>query len=207
MNIMYCAVKVFRKIFNRAAINNSKLEKTVRVDVGSLVINSSIMKHSYVGEHTSIIECEVGAFTSISNYCAVGGGAHPIDWVSTSPVFNSSKGILKQKLSQNAYNPFRCTRIGNDVWIGSHCLIKAGVTIGNGAIVGMGSVVTSDVGPYEIWAGNPARCIRKRFSEEMIFKLKETEWWELSDIELSKMGILIPHPEDFVTELEKQRNL
>ena len=54
-------------------------------------------------------------------------------------------------------------RIGNDVWIGTEAKILEGITIGDGAVIGMGSIVTKDVEPYAIYAGNPARCIRKRF--------------------------------------------
>ena len=60
------------------------------------------------------------------------------------------------------------TTIGDDVWIGARCIIMAGVTIGNGAIVGAGSVVTHDVLPYQIVAGTPAKFIRNRFTEEQI---------------------------------------
>ena len=77
--------------------------------------------------------------------------------------------------------------IGNDVWIGNRVMIKAGVNIADGAVIGMGSIVTKDIGPYEIWAGNPARMIRKRFDDETIAALEEMKWWNWNDekIELS----------------------
>lgn len=67
--------------------------------------------------------------------------------------------------------------IGNDVWIGYEAVILAGVTIGDGAIVGAGSVVTKDIPPYTIVGGVPARPIRKRFSEETIIFLLKMKWW------------------------------
>jgi len=68
--------------------------------------------------------------------------------------------------------------IGNDVWIGSGATIMSGVTIGDGAVIGAKAVVTKDVEPYAIVAGNPARLIRKRFDEQTIQKLLEIRWWD-----------------------------
>lgn len=67
--------------------------------------------------------------------------------------------------------------IGNDVWIGYDAIIMAGVTIGNGAIIGTRAVVTKDVEPYSIVGGVPAKEIRKRFSTDIIARLQELQWW------------------------------
>ncbi len=72
-------------------------------------------------------------------------------------------------------------RIGNDVWIGTHCVILGGVTIGNGAVIAANSVVTKDVPPYAIAAGSPAKVISYRFDEVMIADLQKLEWWNWSD--------------------------
>jgi virginiamycin A acetyltransferase len=68
--------------------------------------------------------------------------------------------------------------VGNDVWIGYNATIMAGVTIGDGAIIGTNSVVTKDVEPYAIVGGNPAKLIKKRFSEEEVKDLLEIKWWD-----------------------------
>lgn len=70
------------------------------------------------------------------------------------------------------------TVIAHDVWFGHQCLIMPGVTIGSGAIIGTGAVVTKDVAPYSIVAGNPARVIKYRFSEEVIADLLDIAWWD-----------------------------
>lgn len=75
--------------------------------------------------------------------------------------------------------------IGNDVWIGYEAVIMAGVTIGNGAIIGTRAVVTKDVPPYTIVGGVPARPIRKRFSDEVVQKLQEMQWWDWPDEEIA----------------------
>ena len=67
--------------------------------------------------------------------------------------------------------------VGNDVWIGYDAVIMAGVTIGDGAIIGTRAVVTKDVEPYSIVGGVPAKEIRKRFTPEIIKKLMEIQWW------------------------------
>lgn len=68
--------------------------------------------------------------------------------------------------------------IGNNVWIGDHVIILSGVTIGDGAVLGAGAVVTQSVPPYGIAVGNPARVIKKRFSEEIIAQLITVQWWD-----------------------------
>jgi virginiamycin A acetyltransferase len=68
--------------------------------------------------------------------------------------------------------------IGNDVWIGAGCKILSGVTIGNGAIIGANAIVTNDIPPYAIAAGNPARVIKFRFSNEIIQNLEKIKWWD-----------------------------
>ena len=76
--------------------------------------------------------------------------------------------------------------IGNDVWIGYEAVILAGVTIGDGAIIGARAVVTKDVPPYTIVGGVPAKPIRRRFPEEIINELLSLRWWELPPEQISK---------------------
>lgn len=79
--------------------------------------------------------------------------------------------------------------VGNDVWIGTDVLVVCGnkkLKIGNGAVIGAGSVVTKDVPPFAVVAGNPARVIKYRFSREVIQKLEELKWWDWPASELRK---------------------
>lgn len=100
------------------------------------------------------------------------------------------------------------TVVGNDVWIGQNVTILPGVHIGDGAIIGLNSVVASNVEPYTIVAGNPARLIRKRFDEELTEMLLEFRWW---DKEIEEINALIPlltssDLEHVKSELRKQLN-
>ena len=81
------------------------------------------------------------------------------------------------------------TIIGNDVWIGQNAVILPGVQIGDGAIIGANCVVGSDVSPYTIVAGNPAKMLRKRFDDELIDLMLRFKWWEKS---IEEIDGLIP---------------
>ncbi len=117
---------------------------------------------------------------TIGSYCSIGpevlivlDGEHDTTRLSTYP-FSLSHNI------QDRDHPFSRgdVTIGNDVWIGARTIILSGVNIGDGACIGAGSVVTRDVPPYSIVAGNPARIIKKRFQDELITKLSMLNWAE-----------------------------
>jgi hypothetical protein len=74
--------------------------------------------------------------------------------------------------------------IGHDVWLGDYSIIRGGISVGNGAVVGAGAVVTKDVPDYAVVAGVPASILRKRFSEEEIAWLQKFAWWNLSEQQL-----------------------
>ena len=83
------------------------------------------------------------------------------------------------------------TVIGNDVWIGQNAVILPGVYIGDEAIIGASSVVGSDVTPYTIVVGNPARTLRKRFDDELIGLLLDLQWWDKSIEEIDSLIALL----------------
>ncbi|WP_302847835.1 CatB-related O-acetyltransferase [Azotobacter beijerinckii] len=82
--------------------------------------------------------------------------------------------------------------MGNDVWIGANVSLMPGVTIGDGSVVATASVVTKDIPAYEIWGGNPAKFIKKRFSDETISVLKLLEWWRFHPRDLAKFPMNEP---------------
>ena len=194
---------VIARIINRrpCAIKNCKIHKKAAVGNGAQLVNCSMDRYSYL-YGSAAVHTDFGAFCSIASGTTIGGGGHPTDWVSSSPVFYKGKNVLKKNFSGREFVEFKKTTIGNDVWIGSKCLIKGGVTIGDGVIIGMGSVVTKDIPPYEIWAGNPAKCIRKRFDDETIEKLLEIKWWEWDEEKLQKYAHLFNEPENLIKELD-----
>jgi len=141
---------------------------------------------SYIGEYSNIIG-------KVGRYCSIGGNVtilsltHPVKRnVSTSPCFYSTKKqagftyVKNQKFSESRFveGEKYPVIIGNDVYIGYGVIIIAPVVIGDGAVVAAGSVVTKNVEPYSIVAGNPAKTIRKRFEDEEIEKLLAIRWWD-----------------------------
>lgn len=195
--IIYLLSKLIKKS-NLPAIRNSFIHTQSKICSGSHVVNTNIDKYTYVGNFCTIIETDIGKFSSIADNCTIGGASHPIEWVSTSPVFHEGRNILRKNFSTHEFKTSQTTIIGNDVWVGNNCLIKSGISIADGAVIGMGSVVTKNVGPYEIWAGNPARLIKKRFSENVINELIKSKWWELTDNELKELAPYINNYEKFL---------
>ena len=126
----------------------------------------------------------------IGKFCSIACGAkflfnsanHTLSSLSTYPfpLFFEEWGLEKKGVTK-AWDNKGDIVIGNDVWIGYEAVIFAGVTIGDGAIIGTRAVVTKDVPPYTIVGGVPAKPIKKRFSEETISALLEIQWWNWSE--------------------------
>lgn len=147
-------------------------------------------EYSYIGEMSHLSDqTKVGRYCSIANLVTIGAQPHRLNWLGTYPFL------------QLATVP---TFIGNDVWIGSGAVILAGVRVGDGAVIGAGSVVTKDVPPYAIVVGNPAKVKRYRFTPEVIEGLLETKWWELSEEEAMKLPV--SNPEACIEELRRRAN-
>lgn len=197
--------KFFKKILRGKCVINSKIHKTAKVNSGATIIASTIGRYSYTCYDDEIVNCEIGQFCSISDEVVIGGAEHPTDWVSTSPVFQKVKHSgPKRKFSEFDYNGIKKTVVGNDVWIGRRAIIKAGVNLGDGSVVGSGAVVTKDVPPYAVVAGVPAKVLRYRFDEETIKCLLQSEWWNLPDEEIEKYAHLIKDPIAFIKALKKR---
>jgi acetyltransferase-like isoleucine patch superfamily enzyme len=129
---------------------------------------------------------ESGAKLSIGRYGSIAddvhillGGNHRTDYVTTYP-FGAMTGIWPEAAGREDFSVTKGeVRIGNDVWLGSGCMIMSGVTIGDGAVVASRAVVTRDVAAYAIVGGNPAQLIRNRFDQETVARLLASRWWDL----------------------------
>ncbi|MEE3497473.1 MAG: CatB-related O-acetyltransferase, partial [Butyrivibrio sp.] len=132
----------------------------------------------------------------IGKFCQIAAGVefvmndanHQMNAVTTFP-FYTLEG-WEMSAPDPSEMPFKGdTVIGNDVWIGQNAVILPGVHIGDGAIIGANSIVGSDVDPYTIVAGNPAKPLRKRFDDELIELLLRFKWWDRS---IEEINTLIP---------------
>lgn len=120
----------------------------------------------------------IGKFCSIASgvQFLLNGGNHLTEAISSFPFAIFGHG-WENAMQDKAYPVRGSITVGNDVWIGHEAVILPGVTIGDGCIIGAQSVVTKSVEPYTIVGGNPAKPIKKRFSEEEIETLLKIEWW------------------------------
>lgn len=134
---------------------------------------------------------EIGAFCSIGSRVAINPFNHPLNWLSIHefqfnprswdfmPEYNSF-----ERLERTA-DMFHYARIGNDVWMAHNVSVLAGADVGDGAVIGAGSVVAASVPPYAIVAGAPAKILRYRFDEKTIERLLRVRWWDFDLADLS----------------------
>lgn len=141
---------------------------------------------------------ESGRKLTIGRYCSIAdkveillGGDHRLDWASTYP-FAAMRGHFPDAQAPEDFHASRGdVVIGHDVWLGSGCLILSGVTVGHGAVVAARAVVTRDVAPYAVVAGNPAREVRRRFPPDVVEALVAAAWWDRPQAEVSRLVPLL----------------
>ena len=161
----------------------------------------------------------IGRYCSFGEDVQIGRQNHPTTWISTSPsfyigdqIFDLGEGFTgaadyhrcRFDFADRPPTRARITRIGNDVWIGHGAIVNAGVTIGDGAIVAAGAVVTKDVPPYAVVAGNPAVIKKMRVPPALISPLLRLRWWRFAPWQMTHLD-----PSDlpkFVRGLEEMRD-
>lgn len=195
-------MRLFSKISFFTMLHNSKVHKTSAIEPGCRIYRTKIGRYTYISRNCTITNSEIGSFCSIADNVMISPGKHPVDFVSTSPVFYSERNILKKCFNKTDFKESDETIIGNDVWIGSHAFIKGGVEIGDGSIIGAYTIVTKNIEPYSIVVGNPGRTIRKRFDDNTITRLLRSEWWNLDDKVLQVKAKNIDKIESFLEEVK-----
>lgn len=180
-------------IFNRGVSffalidHKSKISKKAKINRGAKVYDSIIDSFTYIGPKTEIICADIGRFCSIANNCSVGLATHSLMNISSSPIFTAkTNGTGHSWTNTNSFEEIKRVKIGNDVWIGTRVIIMGGVKIGNGAIIGAGSIVTKDLPDYSIAVGVPAKVIKYRFDKPIIDKLQEINWWDFPEEKLKE---------------------
>ena len=157
-------------------------------------------KYSYANGQFIIRSWDEGAHIFIGSFCSIAdnitvflGGNHRTDWVTTFPFGHVFKDRFPAGDINGSGHPTTKGHvvIENDVWIGSSCTIMSGVTVGSGSVIAAESVVINDVEPYSIVAGNPAKLIKKRFSEKIIERFLKMSWWDYSEEIINKIVPLL----------------
>lgn len=175
-----CNFGIYNTLHGGAKLDNVFLGdyNTIYNDVK--LSNVKIGDYSYVASYSKLANLEIGKFSSIGPEVYAGLGKHPSrNFVSTHPIFYSPLGQLEITFVSNSFfKEFEHIKIGSDVWIGARAIILDGVTVGDGAIVAAGAVVTKDVPPYAVVGGVPARVLRYRFEPSEIEYLLKSKWWD-----------------------------
>lgn len=160
--------------------SDAALGEGVRLDEGVAVLKQcSIGNWSYMRSGSKLWHgSSVGAYCSIGENVLIGTPEHPKNYLSTSPtLYQCAK--LKPEKPWPMDDVLEPAHVENDVWIGNSVIIRGGVRIGTGSIVGAGAVMTRDVEPYSIVAGVPAKVIGHRFDKPLAQALLSSRWWEL----------------------------
>jgi acetyltransferase-like isoleucine patch superfamily enzyme len=128
------------------------------------------------GEDAKLV---IGKFCSIAPRVRIFlGGNHNANWISTYPFGHINQGTFGEDKLPGHPSTNGDVNIGNDVWIGYGSTLMSGVSVGSGAVIAANSHVVKDIPSYEIWGGNPARFIRRRFTPDIVTKLVEISWWD-----------------------------
>lgn len=189
----------------KTIINVKPTIKNKNIIVGDFTYFADTDFEKYVTHHYDFIgdKLIIGKFCQIAagvNF-VMNGANHQMNAVTTFP-FYIFEGWEQPAPALNKLSLKGDTIIGNDVWIGQNATILPGVHIGDGAIIGLNSVVGSDVEPYTIVAGNPAKVIRKRFDNQLIKLLLKLKWWDKSIKEINELIPILT--DDNLVEVKKK---
>ncbi|WP_376747113.1 CatB-related O-acetyltransferase [Chryseobacterium binzhouense] len=164
-------------------LSNSYFGRYNMIGKNAVLINSSLQDFSYISDFSVVNGTEIGKYCSIGPNVRIGPGKHPTHTiVSTHPsIYSNPSNLLKNYSKADHFFYEKKVVIGNDVWIGANAVILDGVKIADGAIVGANSVVTTDVEPYAIVIGTPAKIVKYRFTDDEIAFLMNLKWWDKGD--------------------------
>ena len=169
---------------------NQKIEPYTLFLTGNSVWSMGSFSFSWTSSWTSWkTNVSVGRYCSIAGSSRIFGSEHPYSRFSSSGVIYDRNFVsffpeYEKEAEKNNFvvepfvTPPRSLTIGNDVWIGSHCAFKPGITIHDGAVIATGAVVTKDVPPYAIVGGVPAKVIKMRFPDNIIWEMLKLQWWD-----------------------------
>jgi acetyltransferase-like isoleucine patch superfamily enzyme len=193
------------KFYPGAIVSNS-IFGNYNVIFNDVLMDSCILgDHSYIQKNAAIFNARIGKFCSIASGVSIGPGIHKMNGVSTHPAFYLKNTPLKKTFSNyDSINSSKTTIIGHDVWIAERAILVDGVSIGTGAIIAAGAVVTKDVEPYAIVGGIPAKHIKYRFEENERKLLLASKWWDLPEEWLMNNYSLFSDIPKFLQKIENK---
>jgi len=169
---------------------NSNFRKYCEIGKGSRILNVTMGDYSYCDRYADIANAWIGKFANIASFVRIGATDHPMDRASMHHFLYRSPDYWDDVEIDQDWFEKRASRrvtIGHDTWIGHNAQIKPEITIGHGAIVASGAVVTKDVAPFTIVAGVPATPMRERFDRKITERLIALSWrnWSHDQIRLA----------------------
>ena len=162
-------------------ITRSEFGAFVEIGKGSRIANTVMGDYSYCDRYADIANARIGKFANIAAFSRIGATDHPLDTAACHHFLYRSDDYWDDAARDDDFFARRTARlahIGHDTWIGAGAMVKPEVTLGHGAVVAAGAVVTRDVDPYTIVAGTPARVLRLRQPREVADRLIALAWWD-----------------------------
>ena len=162
-------------------ITESTFGRYCEIGQGSRVQHTVMGDYSYCDRLCDIANAEIGKFANIASFVRLGASDHPLDRASLHHFMYRSAYYWPDEADDAAWFAARRARrvvIGHDTWIGHNAQVKPEVTVGHGAVVAAGAVVTKDVAPFMIVAGVPAKPMRERLPGPVAERLMALAWWD-----------------------------
>ncbi len=148
---------------------------------GSRLAHVAMGDYSYCDRYCDLANAEFGKFANIASYVRVGATDHPLDRASLHHFLYRSASYWEDAENDSHWfdkRRARVARIGHDTWIGHNAQVKPEVTVGHGAVIAAGALVTRDVAPYTIVAGVPAQPLRARLAPDLAERMMALAWWD-----------------------------
>ena len=162
-------------------LTDATLGAYTQIQANSVLHGVVIGDYTYCAGYNQIYYAQIGKFCSIASFVRINPGNHPTYTRVAQHHFTYRSrmfGFGGDDADFFAWRERDKVLIGNDVWIGHNAIVMPGVSVGNGAVIGAGAVVTKDVEPYSIVAGVPAKMIKMRFAAELIEGIEKCRWWD-----------------------------
>jgi len=176
---------------------NTKLYKPYRIN------DVEVGNYTYIARNAIITYAKIGKFCSIGPNLLCGWGIHPINGISTAPMFYSTMKQNGMTLSEtDKIVERKYIVIGNDVFIGANVTILDGVTIGDGAVIGAGAIVSKNIPPYAVAVGSPIQIKKYRFKESQIKALLKIKWWDFKEEDLTNIEKLFFDIDEFIKKYD-----
>ncbi|RAP42055.1 chloramphenicol acetyltransferase [Rhodovulum viride] len=163
------------------SVTGCTLGRYVEIGQGARLLNFAMGDYSYCDRYADIANADLGKFANIAAFARIGPTDHPMQRASLHHFLYRSADYWEDAGDDPdffAHRASRRARIGHDTWIGHGAIVRPEVTVGDGAVVGAGAVVTRDVAPYTVVAGVPAVPIRDRFAPAIARRLQALAWWD-----------------------------